>query len=332
MLLSDHKEHAFCASFMEPARCYLTVSKIGPHWLQDNVDTHANNWYIALLNASLGVHVPLLANYWDDFPPPVCDFWRGLKDEAWEHFSNPAHFGNGWRGIPGLERQGRRLVAKKVETGHLPDTVKGRKDHPLGVGCNADLKPAKKWANAAVSPDPSQQKMREGLAIYLDRFAHFFSTEFFCKKAFEVLHSEFKPEHVGFRRACATLYAVYRREQPSCCPEPEFAEHMYHDDMYTELDLDNVARFFAWLGVVKPSCAPPLSPAAEAATAATEAVASEASEPGLAEEADTPPGEGQHEKELKELNAQIAQAMRTRDTAAIRELMAKRAGLQGGGA
>ena len=59
---------------------------------------------------------------------------------------------------------------------------------------------------------------------------------------------------------------------------------MYHDDMYTELDLDNVARFFAWLGIVKPSCAPPLSLAAEAATAASEAVASEASEPGLAEE------------------------------------------------
>jgi hypothetical protein len=137
--LDDHKEHAFSASFMEPARCYLATGGFA-HWLADNVDTHSNNWHIALLNAALGVHVPLLGNYWDDFPPPVVDFWAGLKPQAWDFFRDPAHFGNGWRGIPGLQKQSKKLVARKVETGRLPISAGGMGKRGSCLGQSLDVR------------------------------------------------------------------------------------------------------------------------------------------------------------------------------------------------
>jgi hypothetical protein len=190
--LDDHKEHAFSASFMEPARCYLATGGFA-HWLADNVDTHSNNWHIALLNAALGVHVPLLGNYWDDFPPPVVDFWAGLKPQAWDFFRDPAHFGNGWRGIPGLQKQSKKLVARKVETGRLPISAGGMGKRGSCLGQSLDvrvrqasqecldkwlggltlscacaqegMKPAKNWANACVNPSEEQAKLRAGVAV-----------------------------------------------------------------------------------------------------------------------------------------------------------------------
>merc|ERR550514_2307920 len=132
----------------------------------------------------------------------------------------------------------------------------GNRGECLGQGLDEGMKTAKKWANMCVDPQHNQANLRKGVAVYLERFAHFFTRDFFVQKAFEVLHSEFKPEHAGFRKACATLFAVYRAEQLDIgASDCEFAEYCYGgDEMYTTLDVDRVAKFFVWMGVLKPAC------------------------------------------------------------------------------
>ena len=119
--------------------------------------------------------------------------------------------------------------------------------------------------------------------------------------------------------------------------------------MYSALDVSRVARFFVWLGVLKPMCCAdnPLGPAADglartskakAAAAAAAAAAAKPCEPvgaagkveaevavaAVAVAADANP----NATRLKELNDQINTAMKARYTGTIRELMAERAALQ----
>ena len=312
--LDDHKESAFNASFQEPARFLFELGGYD-HWMKDNVDTHGNNWYIALLNASLNVHIPLMAAYWDNFPNVTIDHWAGLKDEAWEHFRSPEHFGNGHRGIPGLRRGGASLIKRKVSPHQYPEG-------------NGEIRTAAIFANSAVAPhgDPN---LREDLQCHVERFAYFFSRDFFVRKAFETLNSEFKPEHAGFRKACETLFQIYKAEQ-GAIEDDSFIEHCYQDEMFTTLDIDKTERFFVWLAVLKPSASmEPLRPAYSFAASAN--MKKPYAEARLEEkEAEEPPAMVMGEKRIiisqeeKRINDALQAAMRERDNAAIRRLMRER--------
>ena len=94
------------------------------------------------------------------------------------------------------------------------------------------------------------QKGDEAFKSYVEYFSYFFRREFLVRRMFEVLNSENKPEHVGFRKACNTLYAVYSR-QTKWVVEDNLIEHLYGHD-FTHLDIDRTTAFFAWLGVCKP--------------------------------------------------------------------------------
>lgn len=78
----------------------------------------------------------------------------------------------------------RDMISKKVRDGHFP--------------AKHVIKPAKKLANECVNP--ARRDLRSPVAVYLEKFCYFFSRGFFVQKAFETLYSEFKPEHVGFRK------------------------------------------------------------------------------------------------------------------------------------
>jgi len=187
---------------------------------------------LALLHAALGIQTPLLPVYDDTEAFGVVDFWAGLKDECWQHFSDPAHFGADFEGIAQLKKDG--LVRQSVPQGQLPSGVYSRQPKDLG--------------NRAVDGGGAK-KIRQALAVYLERFSSFFSRDFFVRKAFETLNAEVKPEHVGWRKACETLFQDYKSEYG--LGEDSLVEHCYRDEYFVDLDVDRVHRFFAWLGVTR---------------------------------------------------------------------------------
>jgi len=237
---------------MEPARFFYSM--VGNGTGADNVDTHGNNWYISFLNSTLNCHLPLFAAYWDTWPNATTDFWVGLSEAAWAEFGADNHFGMQYQGIHVFKKSDAKSTFLKdggVQNAQLP---RG----------NGNMNPAKHWANEAVNPKNDETKK---LAIYAERFAHFFERRYFVNKAFNKLNSEEKPEHAGFRKACETLYEQYRKEQSAFFPDEYFTkkelpqgelddsliEHAFHDDMYIEFATENIDRFFVWLGVMKPS-------------------------------------------------------------------------------
>jgi hypothetical protein len=152
-----------------------------------------------------------------------------------------------------------------------------------------------------------------------------------------VLHSEFKPEHCGFRKACEVLFSLFKVEQldrrgQQIPTQWQFADYCYGgDEMYTALDVEHVARFFVWVGVLKPACCAehPLCPASVGRHATTQAASSRAiaaAEPTEALDAPaTACAVSPRTTRLQQLNQEMSIAMQNRDTDKIRALMAERA-------
>lgn len=235
--IDDHKAQAFASAFLAPAMYYLhfTDRKEGAK----NMAIHGSNWYITLVHATLGMELPLSGHYDDHIirHSSTVDFWPGLTPGAWQFFSKPENFGKYSADLPRLPDDVNFIENKELPAGELPKGYNpGSKAMCLG--------------NVAVNPGHEHAEMRKGLAMYLERFAHFFRTDFFVRKAFETLNAESKPEHMGFRQAAETLYSRYRTEMLHGSGSDSLLEHVY-DEYCTQLDVPRVAGFFAWLGVVK---------------------------------------------------------------------------------
>ena len=299
--VDDHKEHAFISSFQEPARFYFTIAH-GRDWRVDNVDTHGNNWYLALLNATLSIHLPLLPAYWDNWPNSVVDFWKGLKDEAWrDGFSKKCGVGVG--GIAALKGGKSKFYRENCPHAQFPRGY-------------TDMNPAKKWANEAVNPSSKRAAHRRKLALYVERFCTFFKREFFIQKAFNKLNSEEKPEHAGFRNASEVLFQTFRREQKDVVGD-SFIEYAFQDELYTKLAVKRIDRFFVWLGVLKPGPDSDIGPAgayvASSGTASMVHIEENPSEIDL---------------ELQKVTTDLNSAMRNRQSSRIKKLMKLRTELQ----
>ena len=189
------------------------------------------NWYLALLHATLGVQLPILPKYSDGDKIGVIPFWRGLTPAAVEAFHDPAHFGRDFEGISTLKGTENR---KRMLKGHVHDDLFGRLPRDVG--------------NEALNRTTNSKK-RQRFAWYAKHFAYFFSREFLVKKCFETLNAESKPEHMGFRKACDTMYEIYRYQWGISAET--LVEYAHTDDWFIDLDLVKVSRFFAWLGVIK---------------------------------------------------------------------------------
>ena len=189
------------------------------------------------------MQLPLMPALSDPDVLSVIDFWSGLKDSSWIHFSDPANFGLDFEGIKAFKCSSGSFIRKRVTDGQIPDGHHHRMPKVLG--------------NAAVDSSPRQAPMRQQLAPYLERFAFFFSRDFFIRKSFETLNSEMKPEHVGFRTAAETLFKLYKAEFGF--EEDSLVEHCYTDDMFTTLNIEKTERFYAWLRVIKAVVEPTVS-------------------------------------------------------------------------
>lgn len=189
------------------------------------------NWYLALLHATLGVQLPILPKYSDRDKIGVIPFWNGLSPAAVEVFHDPAHFGRDFEGISSFKGEKNR---KKMLKTRVHDDLFGQMPRDVG--------------NEALNHATNSNK-RNRFATYAQHFAYFFSRDFLVKKCFETLNAESKPEHMGFRKACDTMYEIFRFQWD--IEAETLVEYAYTDDWFIDLDLDKVSRFFAWLGVIK---------------------------------------------------------------------------------
>mmetsp|Transcript_12177 Transcript_12177/g.24033 ORF Transcript_12177/g.24033 Transcript_12177/m.24033 type:complete len:811 (+) Transcript_12177:149-2581(+) len=236
LFLDSFKEKAFLSAFIEPARCYF--SAVGDTHQRDHVNIHGINWYLALLHAGLGVQLPLMSAYNDGDNIGVCDFWEGLTPEAWAVFSDERNFGMAFEGIKAMRTKQslEKFIKKKVPAGQLP------------VGHVSAQ--AKKLGNEALAKGGQADKV----AVYLERYAHFFRRAFLAQRMFEGLNSESQPEYVGFRKACDVLYASYPLKEVG---KESFVEFVYVDEYFIELDLQRVEEFFEWILVFAKTERPP---------------------------------------------------------------------------
>jgi hypothetical protein len=169
----------------------------------------------------------------------------------------------------------------------------------------------------------------------VERYAFYFRRDFFVAKAFAKLNSEEKPEHVGFRKVCETLYQKFCLEQANVEGDM-FIDFCYRDEMYLEFAADNVARFFTWMGVLKETPDVKLTPpVAVDDRQVNDDIVGENPTSFVAQAAPPPAFEDDGEddrsplqRQLSDLNRELQTAMSARDTGTIRTLMAQRADVQ----
>ena len=308
--IDDHTANAFKSAFLEPSRFYFSAANSyrGQGWLKDNVETHAQNYYLAMLNSTLSVHLPYMPAYFEGWVECNVDFWAGLNADAWKVFSDPKNFGKQFEGIKELKRS----PAKYVSNHNVP-----RRTFPKGRG----LPNAKTFANQAVDPRQNTD-FRKQLSLYLERFTLFFERDFFVTKAFNKLNAQTKPEHAGFRKACETLFGVFRDAQG--VEEDDFIEYSFKDELYTQIDIVKIARFFVWLGVLRPDTETKLPPDGVRKRPEKKIREEKSTVPPPAEMPKLVRSKSMEEQLVDELQAKIQTAMRNRDTGAIRKLMAER--------
>jgi len=192
--LDAHKERAWKSGFEEPARCYFHL--VGDHVGRDHVNVHGLNWYLVALDAGLGVKLHMTPEDNDVHCMGVCCFWTGLNQAAWELFADPQNFGKDFESIKSFQKWGRtKFIARSVPSGQFPRGISGSP---------AQLRGKIQQQNDSVV---------SALGIYAERFAYFFTKEFFVKRCFENLNAENSPEFVW---ASAPPRRRYLRSTPLC--------------------------------------------------------------------------------------------------------------------
>jgi len=310
--LDDHKEKAFKSALFEPCRFYFDL--VGNTLDRDHVDTHGLNWFLVMIRGGIGARLPLIPMDNETDTIGFCDCWSGLHEsEVWPYFADPKNFGKSFEGIKALRRE--TLSRHRF----LRDRSIG------GCGDHCTRSAARRFAGH--SNQVVERRCRQGdeaFKSYVNNFSYFFRREFLVRRMFEVLNSENIPEHVGFRQACNTLYAVYTR-LTEWAVEDSLLEHLYGHEL-THLDVDRTTAFFAWLGVCKPLRAG-WAPEPRSGMAESKIHDGDDSK----DSTEMPPEITMGKiplRTLKDVNDDLQRAMATRDIPSIRLLMQERANME----
>jgi len=232
-----HKENAFMSSLHEPARFYYDMG--GNHHHRDHVDVHGLNGWLCLIRGWFGAQIPIIPQADDGDAFKGCsDVWSGMSSEAWDVFKRDENFGKSYKGL-------RALKSNMVTNKSFASNFNSGRDTGF-VGHNAS------------AMEEGAKKKKKKYLKYAEKFAYFFRRDFLVKKLFEVLNSEEKAEHVGFRKCLQALFPVFYKVEIGAGDVPDYLEFFY-DDMLMNLDLAAASRFFWWIGVIKVEYAPPLS-------------------------------------------------------------------------
>jgi hypothetical protein len=145
------------------------------------------NYPAAMVLSCLHVQLPLIPMMGDTYPNQgFLDVWSNAEvgPKMWSVFQQPQFFGRAWQGM--LSKLTKQGCDKAKRTDFLSS---GKFEHVDNVETPKNI------GNMCVNPDKKHQQLREYVAKeYMDKFAHFFTREFFITKCFEVLNQEALPE------------------------------------------------------------------------------------------------------------------------------------------
>ena len=171
--LDDHKIKAFRSAFMEPIAYYYKVTS-------NSVvsESSASNVFAALLLSTLGIQIPFMPYLLDEvqYCPP---FLRAdeLK-KAYSLMSRSKYFGKDWNGI---EYCANNIIYKNII--HLPSSFMGTEKCTV-----IDI------ANRAIDHSEKEKEFRDEIAMYMQRYAKFFTEKFIYPKIFTYLQHSCESE------------------------------------------------------------------------------------------------------------------------------------------
>lgn len=190
-----HKENAFRSAFLQPAKfCFACLNDQGGH---DHVEVHATNDYSGLLASTLQVQLPFPPTWSDGcHEMGLIEFWDcgPCMEQAWTEFAKPEHFGLSYEGIRALKNIRRTFFVERCKKPFL----KGRGLVP------------KQMANAFADPSQRAGVLRVRAAKYLERWAYFFTRDFFLTKCVNVMSQEGHPEFTGFVAMLQVLFDKFK--------------------------------------------------------------------------------------------------------------------------
>ena len=226
------KDSAFNTVFIVPSiECF---NLMGDYEMSGDADVHGANAYLAVLLSTLGVRTsrePLLHDDYKgviDFLQAGGNFVAKWVKALWED----RNFGKQAGGI-----HAERSVQKRVRS---------------NVFCFPGVHSPAELGNVAVNPDAQQAPGREKLAVYLQQFAHYFSSSFLCPRLVNHILQDNRLNQFAdhFLKLTPSIWSA--TDDNARQPE-SFREFVWEEDeeMNYEFNEKKAYSFFRILGILK---------------------------------------------------------------------------------
>jgi len=235
--IDDFKYKAFKSAFLEPTKLFFDA--VYDTTMRDDVDVHGSNVYAAILLSTLGVKLPVFPLMRDE-PKGCATFLRAQSlQPCFDEMSEPSNFGRDWNTLP---------KSMKYRTIQTNDLQKVQRNAVVFHGTPMEM------GNAALSTDKSNEALRKELALYLERFAFFFSKQFFLEKAMVRVMGE-----EGRSKELQVVFEAMKKEgklksskddKPSAEDSSDVREWIYKGEAYS-FDPDRAALLFSEIGITQ---------------------------------------------------------------------------------
>jgi len=228
-----HKDHAFRSAVIEPTICYYETLR---EW-SGGIETHGLNWHLAAFMSCLGMQLPIIPYLSDPYFCQITTYWHASGgDKMWNEFKKLENFGKNYKTVKALAKLKEARGLKKCSSLFFNKTWKTPREFATDLNnprsSKADAGVKKKWA------------------VYLEHLCHFFTHEFFCKKAVSILMQEDsdRPVFLGFRDCMKQLYKHYRAAKNT--PEERWLDYICDSETF-EYDAGRINNLLYFAGITK---------------------------------------------------------------------------------
>src|SRR3990167_3842741 len=234
--LEDYKLQVFRSAFIEPLKFYFHVTQDKVN--QELVETHAVNIFGSILLSTMGVQLPIIPYLLDEVKS--CPAF--LRCVSLCHYFS--------------------IITKKANIGKAWNEIEECKHEPSHYFLSIYLKhnefilpnvsSAVLLANAAINQSRELKSYRMEVALYLDRFANFFTEDFILEPIFNVLNQERE-------RELRQVWCRFAKLNHLSSKYNSLTDWMYEMDDKGDYKMNNdrAKEFFSFIGITKPQVRDP---------------------------------------------------------------------------